>query len=121
MGTTDANFECHAIFSYKSVRYIDAKIGKRNKQVLIVAANCVTAVMVFTPGLIVVPCLLAKVVMIPCKSWAFSRRTCSCTTSNRARIRSLRVAVIVPRGIVRNGGLVGARASGGKRRASDKS
>src|SRR5262249_129508 len=46
--------------SYQSVRYIDAEIGKRNKQVLIVAANCVTAVMVFTPGLIVVPCLLAK-------------------------------------------------------------
>jgi hypothetical protein len=60
MGTTDANFECHAIFSYQSARYIDAEIGKRNKQVLIVAANCVTAVMVFTPGLIVVACLLAK-------------------------------------------------------------
>src|SRR5262245_55534451 len=60
MGTTDANFECHAIVCYQSVRYIDAEIGKRNEQVLIVAANCVTAVMVFTPRLIVVPCLLAK-------------------------------------------------------------
>jgi hypothetical protein len=36
------------------------EIWKRSEQVLIVAADCITAVMVFIPGLIVVPCLLAK-------------------------------------------------------------
>jgi hypothetical protein len=40
--------------------------------------------------------------MIPGKSWAFSRRTCSSTTSSRARMRSLRVTAIVVRGAVKN-------------------
>jgi hypothetical protein len=60
VGTADANFECNAILSCQSVHYVDVEIGKRNEQILIVAANCITAVMVFTPGFIVVPRLLAK-------------------------------------------------------------
>jgi hypothetical protein len=60
VGTADANFECNAILSCQSVHYVDVEIGKRNKQILIVAANCDTTVMVFTPGFIVVPRLLAK-------------------------------------------------------------
>src|SRR5262245_32210585 len=60
MGTADANFECNAILSCQSVRYVDVEIRKRREQVLIVEADCITAVMVFTPGFIVVPCLAAK-------------------------------------------------------------
>ena len=60
MGTADANFECNAILSCQSVHYVDVEIWKRNEQILIVAANCDTTVMVFTPGFIVVPRLLAK-------------------------------------------------------------
>jgi hypothetical protein len=60
VGTADANFECNAILSCQPVCYVDVEIGKRNEQVIIVTANCVTTVMVFTPGLIVVPSLPAK-------------------------------------------------------------
>jgi len=60
VGTADANFECNAILSCQSVHYVDVEIGKRNEQILIVAANCDTTVMVFTPRFIVVPRLLAK-------------------------------------------------------------
>jgi hypothetical protein len=47
------------------VRYVDVEIWKRSEQVLIVAADCIAAVMVFTPGLIVVPCLVAKGSALP--------------------------------------------------------
>ena len=60
MGTADANFERNAILSCQPVHYVDVEIGKRSDQVFIVAADCLTAVMVFTPWLIVVPCLVAK-------------------------------------------------------------
>jgi hypothetical protein len=31
VGTADANFECNAILSCQSVRYVDVEIGKRSE------------------------------------------------------------------------------------------
>ena len=60
MSTADANFESNAILSCQPVYYVDVKIGKRNEQVSIVAADSISAFMPFTPGLIAVPCPFAK-------------------------------------------------------------
>ena len=66
--------------------------GKRNEQILIVAANCDTTVMVFTPGFIVVPRRLAKGGDYSWQVVGVFSTTCSSMTSSRARMRSLKVA-----------------------------
>jgi hypothetical protein len=60
VGAADANLERHAILSHESLRYVDAEIGKRSEQVRVVPPHRIATVMVFIPGLIVIPCPVTK-------------------------------------------------------------
>lgn len=76
-----ADLEGHTVVGYQPTRDVDAKIGKRDEEVFVISLNRVSPLVVLTPWLVVIPARRPNVAMIPGRSCAFSRRTCSSTSA----------------------------------------